>query len=175
MLSLPCLKKKKSHTLLMTRWIISFISCQFLLPIAQPALNSLDPILYSWVSVPVPLFSLTSDKTLKREYFLVEYYYTSHGLHRLPRCCNTSLVSNGHQTWKHLSSLKPFSKMVKMKKLTQCKSATGLVLMVQSCGTGRCPTDGSWVRQPAINVHLLLNIHATENHSNKFFMAPSPL
>lgn len=127
-------KFKKSHTNDdQPELYIPFISCQFLLSIAQPALNSLDPILYSWVSFPVPLFSLTSEKTLKREYFLVEHYYTSHGLHSLPRCCNIPLVSSGHQTWKHPSSFKPFRKMLKMKKLKhvwECYwfSPNGLIL-----------------------------------------------
>lgn len=52
----------------------------------------LDPVICSWVSFLVPLFSLTSDKTLKREYFLVEHYYISNGLQSLPRCCNNTMI-----------------------------------------------------------------------------------
>ena len=140
----------KSHTLTMTSTDGAFVARQFLLPVAQSALNSVDPIIYSWLSFPVPLFGLTSDKTLQREYFLVEHYDTSNGLHGLPRCCDTSVGSRGHQTWEDLSpsSLSEETCWERVN-LNTCEGALGRIRMGHSCRTGHDQMAIQWSHLPS--------------------------
>ena len=74
--------------------MIPFISGQFLLSIAQPALNSagLNYLQLSEFPSAIIWFDFWQKHLRGKEHFLVERYDTLNGRLSLPRCCNTPLL-----------------------------------------------------------------------------------